>query len=119
MTKWDGTTHDNVSARGPSLMISSVSHSTTECAAKIVDDLNFAQVLESHVPRSLSDFNTAITAGSFNTKAQHPIDHVTLNNRWNISTDHARQIIDKTTQRGLRTFLHPSTRVDIQSMTEG
>ena len=45
MTKWDGTTHDNMSARGPSLMISSVSHSTTECAAKIVDDLNFAQVL--------------------------------------------------------------------------
>ena len=29
MTKWDGTTHDNMSARGPSLMISSVSHSTT------------------------------------------------------------------------------------------
>ena len=63
MTKCDGTTHDNLSARGPSLMISSVSHSTTECATNIFDDLNFAQVLESRVTRSLSEFNTLSTTG--------------------------------------------------------
>ena len=68
MTKWYGTTHENVSAREPSLLISSVSHSTTECAAKIVDDLNFAQVLESHVTCSISEFNTSSTTGSFKTK---------------------------------------------------
>ena len=55
MTKWDGTNHDNLSARVPSLMISSVSHSTTECTANIVDDLNFAQVLESNVTHLLSE----------------------------------------------------------------
>ena len=69
MTKWDGTTHDNVSARGPILKIRSVSHSTTECTANIVDDLNFAQVLEYHVTCSLSEFNTASMTGSFKTKA--------------------------------------------------
>ena len=81
MTKWDGTTHDNMSARGPSLMISSVFNYTTECAANIVYDLNFTQVLEYHVTHSLFELNTAITTGSFKTKAQHPIDLVTLFNR--------------------------------------
>ena len=108
MTKWDRTTHDNVSAREPSLMIRSVSHSTTECASNIVDDLNFEQVLESHVTYSLSEFNTASTTVSFKTKSRQPIDHVTLSNRWNISKDNARKTIDKTTQRGVRTVLHPS-----------
>ena len=70
MTKWDGKTHDNVSARGTSLMINSVSHSTTESYANIIDDLNFAQVLKSHVTHSLSEFNTASTTGSFKTKAR-------------------------------------------------
>ena len=85
MTKWDGTTNDNLSVRGPSLMISSVSHSTTECSAKIVDDLNFSQVLEYHATRSLSEFNTSITTGSFKTNARQNIDYVTLANCWNIS----------------------------------
>ena len=107
MTKWDGTTHDNLSARRPSLMISSVSHSTTECAANIVDDFNFAQVLESHVTSSLSKSNISSTTGSFKTKSQQPVDCVTLANRWNISKDNAKQAIDKTTQRGVRTVLFP------------
>ena len=89
-------------------MISSVSHSTTECAVNIVDNLNFAQVLESHINHSISDFNTASTTGSFKTKALQPIDHITLSNRWNISKDCARQIIEKTMQRGVRKVLHPS-----------
>ena len=103
MTKWDGTTHANMSARGPSLMTSSVSHSTTECATNIADDLNFLQVLEVHVTCSLSEFNTASTTGSFKTKDLQPIDHVTLSNRWNISKERSRQTIGKTTQRGVRT----------------
>ena len=106
MTKLDGATHDNLSVRGTSLMISSVSHSTTECTANIVDDLNFAQVLESNVTHSLSEFNTLITTGSFNKNSRQPIDYVTLANHWNISKDRARQTIDKTTQRGVRTVLH-------------
>ena len=69
MTKWHKTTHDNLLARGLGLMISSVSHSTTECAAKIIDYLNFVQLLESHVTCSLYEFNTAITTCSFKTKA--------------------------------------------------
>ena len=63
MTKLDGATHDNLSVRGTGLMISSVSHSTTECTANIVDDFNFAQVLECHINRSLYEFNTSITTG--------------------------------------------------------
>ena len=97
MTKWDETANDNLSARGPSLMIISVSHSITECAANIADDLNFLQAIEYHVIRSLSKFNTLITTGSFNTKARQPVDYVTLSNRWNVSKDRARQIIEKTT----------------------
>ena len=89
-------------------MISSVSHSTTECSAKIVDDLNFSQVLEYHATCSLSEFNTSITTGSFKTNARQNIDYVTLANCWNISQDCARLTIYKTTQRGVRTFLHPS-----------
>ena len=108
MTKWHGTTNDNLSERGRSLIIISVSYSTTECAGKIVDDLNFAQVIKSHVNRSLSEFNTSITAGPFKTKAQHPIDSITLDNHWNISKDRARQTIKKTTQRGARKVLHTS-----------
>ena len=55
MTKWDGTTHGNLSERVPSLVIRTVSHSTTKCATNIVDDLNFSQVLESHVTHLLSE----------------------------------------------------------------
>ena len=66
------------------------------------------QVLESQVTRSLSEFNTAIKTGSFNTKSQQPIDHVTLSNQWNIYKDHAKQTIEKTMQRGVRIVLHPS-----------
>ena len=107
MTKWDGTAQDNLSARGPSLMVISVSRSTTECAANIVDYLNSGQVLESHVTRSLSEFNTSSTTGSFKTKDWQTINYVTLDNRWNISKDHARQTIKKSTQRGVITVLHP------------
>ena len=84
-----------------------MSHSTNKCTANIVDYLNFAQVLESHVTRSLYEFNTASSTGSFNTKDRQPIDHVTLFNKWNISKDRARQTIENTTQRGVSTVLHP------------
>ena len=87
-------------------MISSVSHSTTECADNIVDDLNFLQVLESHVSCSLSEFNTLITTRAFKTKDRQPIDYVTLSNLCSISKDCARQTIDKNMQRGVRTVLH-------------
>ena len=89
-------------------MIISVSHSITECAANIADDLNFLQAIEYHVIRSLSKFNTLITTGSFNKNSRQPIDYVTLANSWNIFQDRARQKIDKTTQRGVRTVLHLS-----------
>ena len=69
------------------------------------DDLTNGNSLSYHC--SLSEFNTAITTGSFKTKSRQPIEHVTLANRWNISKDRARQKIDKTTQRGVRTVLHP------------
>ena len=71
-------------------MVSSAYNSINECASKHFDDLNFAQVIESHVTCSLSEFNTASTTGSFKTKALQPIDHVTLSNRWNIPKDRAR-----------------------------
>ena len=47
------------------------------------------------------------TIGSFKTKARQHIDYFTLTNRWNIYKDCDRQTIDKTTQRGVRTVLHP------------
>ena len=98
MTKWDGATHYNMSARVPSLIISSESHSTTECAAKFFDDLNFGQVLESHVTRSLSELNTSSTKGSIKTKAQQPIDYVTLANHWKFP----RTVLDKILTKLLR-----------------
>ena len=107
MTKWYGTTNDNMLPGGSSSIISSVSHTATECASNIVYNLNFPQVLESHVTCSLSEFNKLSTTVSFKTKARQPIDYVTISNLWNIYKDRARQNNYKTTQRGVRTVLHP------------
>ena len=41
-------------------------------------------------------------------KRSGAVDHVTLANRWQISLEKARNTVERTTQRGVRTVLHPT-----------
>ena len=72
--------------------------STTLDATDLTDDYNFAHVLESHVNFSISELTSNSNAGTIKSKAVQPVDHLTLANRWNVSVNHTKQTVTKTTQ---------------------
>ncbi|KAL7530108.1 hypothetical protein ACHAXR_003313, partial [Thalassiosira sp. AJA248-18] len=97
----------NPSARGPNLVINSISTSSVD-AADFTDDDNFSSVLESNVRVALSELSTNSATGILRSKTGKQVDHKTLANRWGISTDRAKQTVMKTTQRGVRKCLNPT-----------
>ncbi len=90
-------------ARGR-MVINSLSASLQVSAVDVTDDENFGLLLESKacVSSSISKVGVA------KSKSSQQIDHMTLSKKWGISTEKARQTIQRTTQRGIRTVLHPS-----------
>jgi len=86
------------SARGR-FVISSVQSYSHDGAVDLVDDENFAVALEENVNVRISKVSSTPSVA---------LDHETLAKRWNISPDKAKMTIRKTTQRGMRTVLHPT-----------
>ena len=109
MTDYRGNTIDrsDATARGPLLAINSVNTSTTVDAADITADNNFAKVLQSHV--NVSEVKNSTTRyGNIQSKRKKQVDSETLSKRFGISPAKARRTVRMTTQRGIRTTLHPS-----------
>ena len=110
----------NVTARGPLMSINSICVSTNSGAADIAADDNLANVLASQVnvtydecvsksdnnvcSASVSEFKT----GDFQSRRRKLISGDTLAKRWNIDRRKARNTVKATTQRGIRTVLHPA-----------
>jgi hypothetical protein len=86
------------------MVINRVASSFQFDAADITDDQNLGTALESHVsvPMSVSQ------VGVFTSKSTKGIDPITFSKKWGISPEKAQRTVRTTTQRGVRTVLHPS-----------
>jgi hypothetical protein len=104
MTDYSGAIVRDAAVRGPDLVVSAL-HSMTTDLADILHDRNFHQVLLPHV--HISSMDTSPN-GHIRTRKTASIDHLTLASRWKISREKARQTVQRTTQRGVRTCLNPT-----------
>ena len=108
----------NATARRPLMVINQVCTNTCEDAADISADDNFGEVLQSHV--NVSDVNVSKFSGTnpdseFGTRYNNirsrkskQVDSELLAKRWGIDSGKASRTVRQTTQRGLRTTLHPT-----------
>ena len=88
----------------PGYRISSMSSMGND-AVDVTDDDNFADILESNVIASISSVHS--NSGIIRSKSQPAIDHLKLSEHWNISPERARMTVNRTTQKGVQTCLHP------------
>jgi len=100
----DGEIYNRNPTPDQTLVISSMSSLAVD-TADITDDENLASILESNVFVSVASMKTT---GAVKTSRASPIDHETLSKRWSISRERAKATVKQTTQRGVRTCLHPS-----------
>jgi len=120
----------NTTARGPFMVINTVTTTSCADAADVMVDKNFGDVLKSHVnvssfecERTISEANTAPSFdsdepdflddllsnnGDMVSTRRKMVDSATLAERWNIDPAKAKNTIKHTTQRGVRTCLHPA-----------
>ena len=104
MLNYSGDIVRDAAVRGPGLVINAL-HSLTIDTADITHDCNFHQVLQSHV--TISSMDTCLT-GNVRSRKTAPIDFATLANRWMISPAKAKQTVQRTTQRRVRTCVNPT-----------
>jgi hypothetical protein len=90
--------------RGPNLVVNALNSLTTD-TADITHNCNFHQVLQSHV--TISSMDSCLT-GNVRLRKTAPSDSMTLANRWMISLAKAKQTVQRTTQRGVRTCVNPT-----------
>ena len=108
----------NTTARGPLMSINSICVSTNVDTADISSNENLANVLASQVDvtynECVSQSNTNVcsvsefSTGDIKSQRKKLIDGDTLAKRWRIDRRKARNTVRATTQRGVRTCLHPS-----------
>ena len=103
--------------RGPVMTINSVTTPTCADAADVLSHDNFANVLQSNVNvshvqsqkcRTFSQLDTKPGLGNVASKKGVKVDSETLSKRWCIDRKKALNTVRRTTQRGVRTYLHPS-----------
>ena len=93
----------DTAARGQ-MVINSVTASTNVDAADITDDENLGLALEAKV----CVWSKLLKVGVSRSKTSPKIDHIKLSKKWGISPHKAKRTVKRTTQRGVRTVLHPS-----------
>ena len=103
MLDYSGNIVRDAAVRGPNLVINAL-HSLTTDTADITHDCNFHQVLQSLV--TISSMDTCLT-GNLRSRNTVPIEFATAN-RWMISPAKAKQTVQRTTQRGVRTCINPT-----------
>lgn len=103
--------------RRPLMAINSVTISTCSDAADVLSHDSFANVLKSNVnvshiqslkSRNFSKVDPKLGLGYVQSKRGKQVDSETLSNRWNIDRRKALNTVQRTTQRGVLTCLHPS-----------
>ena len=104
-------------AQGPLMVINSVCTTTCHDAADMTSQSNFAHVLQSNVnisnvavanlPKVSADPDLSSVGNLYSTRKKQ-IDSVMLARRWNIDRKKAQKTVRLTTQRGVRSTLHPS-----------
>ncbi len=87
-----------------SLVTDSLSSMTTD-QANVDDDETLYDVLESHV--KILSIESSLN-GHIRSRKIAPIDPQTLAAHWMISPERAKQTVDMTMQRGVRTCLNPT-----------
>ena len=102
MTGNDGTIlerSDALRSRGR-VLVSGLTCAPSASIPTLFDHDNFVCALQS---------NRLIDRVDVSTSSRRPrIDHITLSQKWGTSLEAAKRTIERTTQRGLRTVLHPS-----------
>ena len=117
MTDPRGRPIERDTARGPLMVINSVCTSTYNDAADVSLQSNFPNVLRSKV--NISHVNVAnvskvsaepdpASLGNVYSTKKKQVDSVVLAKRWHINHGRAKKTVKLTTQRGVRTTLHPS-----------
>ena len=86
------------------MVINLVTTSTNANAADITDDENLGLALEANV----CVLSKLCKVGVSRSRALQQTDHITLSKKWGISPANAKRTVKRTTQRGVRTVLHPS-----------
>ena len=86
-------------ARGPVHVSTVVSYSLAYDATDVMDNVNLATALEAQI-----QISTVLIGMS----RKPSIDPIVLAKRWDIAPEEAQNTIQATTQRGIRTMLHPS-----------
>jgi hypothetical protein len=106
MTDYPGNIVCDVAMRGqmPTLIVNE-HHSLTIDMADMTQDLNFHQVLTSHVV--VSSINASLS-GHVQLHKTAPIDFMTLATRWMIAPDRAKKTVQLTMQQGVCTCLNPT-----------
>ena len=103
MIDYSGHIVRDAAVRGPNLVINALNSLTTD-TADITHDCNFHQVLQSHV--TISSMDTCLT-GNVRSRKTALIDSTTLANRLMVFPAKAKQTVQRTTQRGVRTCVNP------------
>jgi hypothetical protein len=98
MMDYSGNIVRDAAVRGPKLILYELQSLTTDLA-----DLN--QVLTAHV--IMSSVNSSLS-GHVRLRKTAPIDFMTLAGQWMIALDRAKETVQWTTQRGVRTCLNPT-----------
>ena len=81
----------------------------TSYAADVTDNENFGLALDMQVRISVAALDTTKTKpGRIHSKAGKPVDVEMLAKWWMIPAKRANATVTKTTQRGVRTCLHPT-----------
>jgi hypothetical protein len=101
---YSGNIVRDAAVRGPNLILNEL-HSLTTDLADLTHDCNFRQVLTAHIVVSSVDSSLS---GHVRSRKTAPIDFMTLASRWMIAPDHAKETVQRTTQRGVRTCLNPT-----------
>ncbi len=106
MMDYSGNIVCDAAMRGqvPTLIVSELQSLTTDLA-NMTHDCNFHQVLNSHVV--ISSINASLS-GHVRLRKAAPIDFMTLAARWMIALEHAKKIVQLTTQGGVHTCLNPT-----------
>jgi hypothetical protein len=104
MMDYSGNIIRGAAMRGPNLILNEL-HSLTTDLADLMHDCNFHQVLTAHVVVSSIDSSLS---GHVQSRKVAPIDFMTLAGRWMIAPDRAKETVQRTTQRSVRTCLSPT-----------
>ncbi len=101
---YSGNIVRDAAARGPNLILYELQSLTTDLA-DLTHGCNFHQVLTAHIV--VSSVNSSLS-GHVRSSKTVPIDFMTLAGRWMIAPDRAKETVQQTTQRDVRTCLNPT-----------